>query len=69
MEKNTPHKRLEEKTECNDLKEIRRYIVNSYWDFILLGVLLVPAVIIAVVGAFGGSGYIFGDATIGSADE
>lgn len=68
LEKNTPHKRLEEKTECNDLKEIRRYIVNSYWDFILFGVLLVPAVIIAVVGAFGGSGYIFGDMIIGLAE-
>ena len=68
LEKNTPHKRLEEKTECNDLKEIRRYIVNSYWDFILFGVLLVPAVIIAVVGAFGGSGYIFGDMIIEPAE-
>lgn len=68
LEKNTLHKRLEEKAECNDLKEIRRYIVNSYWDFILLGVLLVPAVIIAVVGAFGGSGYIFGDMIIGLAE-
>ena len=68
LEKNTPHKRLEEKTECNDLKEIRRYIVYSYLDFILLGVLFVPVVIIAVVGAFGGSGYIFGDMIIGLAE-
>lgn len=68
LEKNTPHKRLEEKTECNDLKEIRRYIVYSYLDFILLGVLFVPTVIIAVVGAFGGSGYIFGDMIIGASE-
>ncbi len=68
LEKNTRHKRLEEKTECNDLKEIRRYIVYSYLDFILLGVLFVLAVIAAVVGAFGGPAYVFGDAIIDPAE-
>ncbi len=61
LEKNTPHKRLEEKTECNDLKEIRRYIVYSYLDFILFGTVLVGALFLGMFLVLLGVGYESGD--------